>query len=436
MSTTISPIEPLADAAEDLPDQRTASRPNRTSVLVAIFLVAAIGGGALFISGFALGRLAGATPGTGEDRQELFRPFWNAFDDISRNYVGEYDPNVLVQGAIDGVFNALGDPFSSYMTEEEYRQSLTGLSGQFEGVGIEMGIQDDAGAPCESVVESCQAIITGVIRGSPAIDAGLLERDVLLAVDDVATTGKTIDEIVSTVRGPRGTAVVLTIERAGAEQDVSVTRDVIQREDVHSEVLADGRVGYIKIDGFSSATAEDLRNALTSLLREEGVEALVLDLRDDPGGYVDAAQKIASEFVGDRPIYFEQTASGEPLPQQPVPGGVATDRSVPVAVLVNGGTASASEIVAAAIQGNDRGRLVGSTTYGKATIQEFKELPGAGGYRLSVRKWLTPRLEWIHGVGLKPDVEVEPPADQQPGEDAQLDRAVDLLLEDLGNVAA
>jgi carboxyl-terminal processing protease len=140
--------------------------------------------------------------------------------------------------------------------------------------------------------------------------------------------------------------------------------------------------------------------------------------------------------VDDRPLYYEQAAQGDPIPQQPSQGGAATDRSIPVIVLVNGGTASASEIVAAALQGNDRARLVGTTTYGKGTIQEFKELPGAGGYRLSVRKWLTPEQEWIHGRGITPDVIVEPPPDQQPGVDVVRDRAVELLLEELGDPVA
>lgn len=399
--------------------------------MLAVLLVAAIGGGALFVSGFALGRLAGATPGTPDDRQELFRPFWDVFNDITRNYVGEVDAHGLVQGAIKGMFQALEDPYSSYMTEEEYRQSLSGLSGQFEGVGIEMTTRDAAGEPCEVVSDSCRVVITRVIRGSPALTAGLRENDVLLSVDGVATAGRALGDIVDTVRGPRGSTVVLGIERDGKALDVSVTRDVIIREDVHAEVLAGGRVGYIRVDGFSSASADDLRTLVGGLITDDGVEALVLDLRDDPGGYVDAAQKIASEFVGDRPLYYEQTASGEPQPQQPAPGGVATDPAIPMAVLVNGGTASASEIVAAALQGNDRAVLVGSKTFGKGTIQEFKELPGAGGYRLSVRKWLTPDQEWIHGVGLVPDIEVEPPPDQPAGEDAVLERAVEHLLDQL-----
>jgi len=205
---------------------------------------------------------------------------------------------------------------------------------------------------------------------------------------------------------------------------------------VTSEVMADGKVGYIKIDGFSSGSASDFHDELDQLVNQDHVQAIVLDLRNDPGGYVDAAQKIASEFIGDKPLYYEQTATGQPIAQQPIAGGVATSASIPVVVLVNGGTASASEIVSAAIQGNSRGQLVGSQTYGKGTIQEFKELPGAGGYRLSVRKWLTPEQIWIHGVGLTPNVVVEPPADQPDGQDVVLDRGVEVVLNALANPSA
>ena len=395
--------------------------------------MAAIGGGALFVSGFALGRLAGSTPGTSADHQDLFRPFWDAYNDITSNYVGQVDQHLLVEGAIGGLFGALGDPFSQYLTEEQYRKSLGGLSGEFEGIGVEMTTQDADGNACDTVSDTCQLVVTRVIRGSPALAAGVQEGDVITAVDGAATAGGTLDTIVPTIRGQKGTTVSLTIDRAGQTLDIPVTRDVIQREDVSSDVLADGRVGYIKIDGFSSASAGDFHNLLRELIVTDKVDAIVLDLRDDPGGYVDAAQKIASEFIADRPLYYEETATGDPVPQQPQPGGVATDPAIPVAVLVNGGTASASEIVSAAIQGNQRGILVGSQTYGKGTIQEFKELPGAGGYRLSVRKWLTPDQTWIHGVGLTPDVAVEPPADQPAGQDAVLDRAIELVLDKLDN---
>jgi carboxyl-terminal processing protease len=211
-------------------------------------------------------------------------------------------------------------------------------------------------------------------------------------------------------------------------------RDVIKREDVTSAVLADGKVGYVKISGFSSGSATDLHDQLADLVQEQHVQALILDLRDDPGGYVDAAQKIASEFVGTGPLYWEQAAGAEPERVEPTPGGVATDPAVPMVVLVNGGTASASEIVAGSLQGNSRAQLVGETTFGKGTIQEFKELPGAGGYRLSVRKWLTPDQTWVHGVGLVPDVEVAAPAEPQVGVDPVLDRGIEVVLEGISPI--
>lgn len=400
-------------------------------MLVALLVVAVLGGGVLFVSGFALGRLAGATPGTTDANQDLFRPFWDAYTDVSTNYVGQLDPHLLVEGAIKGIFSALDDPFSQYLTEEEYRASLGGISGEFEGVGVEMATRDGADQPCDTISESCHLVITRVVRRSPAVTAGLAMGDIVSAVDGSATSGKTLDDVVPTIRGPKGTVVTLTIVRGDQTLDVPVTRDVIQREDVRSEVIASGRVGYLKVSGFSAASAQDLHDLLTELVQTNHVEALILDLRDDPGGYVDAAQKIASEFSSADPLYWEQTATGAPQPQHPNPGGAATDTAIPLVLLVNGGTASASEIVAAALQGNHRALLIGAQTYGKGTIQEFKELPGAGGYRLSVRKWLAPDQTWIHHVGLRPDIAVAPPTDEQPPNDAVLEKAIQVLLDEI-----
>ncbi len=411
--------------------QRAAEHNNpRASSYLALLLVAAVGGAALFFSGFMLGRLNGQTPGTSDANQELFRPFWDAYNDVSTRYVGEIDRDLLVQGAIKGIFDALGDPHSAYLTEEEYRSNLGGLSGEFEGVGLEMSTLE-GGERCVTISVSCRLTVMRVTRGSPALAADLRAGDTLLAVDGTATLGSTLELVVPTVRGPKGSTVVLTIERDGTSMDVSVVRDVIQREDVRSEVLADGRVGYLKVFGFSSASAADLRDQLRELIGDRGVKALVLDLRDDPGGYVDAAHKIASEFVGGGPLYWEEAAGEGPIARNPDPGGVATDPAIPMIVLVNGGTASASEIVAGSLQGNGRALLVGATTYGKGTIQEFKELTGAGGYRLSVRKWLTPDQTWIHGIGLIPDVEAVAPAEPEPEVDTVLDRGIEVLLDQL-----
>jgi carboxyl-terminal processing protease len=424
--------DPSVVMAGDAPRRRGVSW---TRVL-AVFLVVAIGGGALFVSGFVLGRVAGATPGTTADRQDLFQPFWDAYDDITQNYVGTVDEHQLVEGAIGGLFTALGDPFSQYLTQEQYTQTLSGISGEFTGVGVQVATQDSSGNACDVISDTCSLVITHVVRNSPAEKAGILDNDVIDAVDGASTQGMKVDDIAGLLRGPKGTNVTITIDRAGTTQDITVTRDVIQREDVSTDVLAQGKVGYLKIAGFSSASSGDFHDALDELINTDKVQAIILDLRDDPGGYVDAAQKIASEFVADKPLYYEQAATGDPQPQQPIAGGVATNPSIPVVVLVNGGTASASEIVSAAIQGNGRGQLVGSKTYGKGTIQEFKELPGDGGYRLSVRKWLTPDLTWIHGVGLFPNVEVEPPDNEPAGQDAVLAKGVEVVLNQLANPSA
>ena len=427
-------ISDLPSASEQLrrdepnePSEQAPPRRIRPFTIVALFLVAILLGGGLFVSGFALGRLAGSTPGTAASQEDLFRPFWDAYNDVTTNYVGTVDQHALVEGAIRGIFGALGDPFSFYMTEEEYQASLSGISGEFEGVGIELSVQDAQGQACDTISNTCPLVITSVIRGAPAVTAGLMADDVILAVDGQAVSGMKVDDVVPLIRGPQHTTVTLTIERNGASQDIPVVRDVVQREDVTSDVLADGKVGYIKIADFSAAAAGDLHDQLEQLVDTDHVSGVVLDLRDDPGGYVDAAQKIASEFVSTTPLYWEQAAGQPPQAITPVPGGIATDSALHVVVLVNGGTASASEIVSASLQGNHRAVLIGQQTYGKGTIQEFKQLPGSGGYRLSVRKWLTPDQTWINGVGLTPDIVVAPAADGQSG-DPQLDRAVQEAL--------
>lgn len=437
-----SPIPANSSTDTDPQPRVDTDTPHRRGVhfsrLLAIFLVVGIGGSALFVSGFTLGRLAGATPGTAAADQDLFRPFWDAYNDITQNYVGKtaVDPHLLVEGAIGGLFTALGDPFSQYLTQEQYTATLSGLSGEFTGVGVQVQTTDDQGDACDTISDTCHLVITHVVRNSPAQKVGLAGNDQIVAIDNASTNGLTVDDVAGKLRGPKGTNVEITVDRAGTSMDFNVTRDVIQREDVTTEVLANGKIGYMKLAAFSSGSSDDFHNLLDQLVNTDKVQGIILDLRDDPGGYVDAAQKIASEFVGDKPLYYEQASTGDPQPQQPIAGGVATSPAIPVVVLVNGGTASASEIVSAAIQGNDRGQLVGEKTFGKGTIQEFKELPGDGGYRLSVRKWLTPDLTWIHGVGLEPNVPITPPNNQPPNQDAVLDKGIEVVLNQLANPTA
>ena len=249
----------------------------------------------------------------------------------------------------------------------------------------------------------------------------------MTAVDTASVSGLTVDQSVAKIRGPRNSVVKLSLLRAGKPIDLSITRDVIQSEDVTSSTLANGQVGYLKISGFSSSAAADFQSLLKDQLAG-GVKSYVIDLRDDPGGFVDAALNIASQFIASGPIYWEEHAGGIQTAQLAKPGGIATDPSIRLVVLVNGGSASASEILAGALHDTGRATLVGAKTFGKGTIQQWIQLPNDnGGFRLSIAKWLTPNKTWIHGVGITPDVVVPVPDGTPQGQDPQLSKALELL---------
>ncbi len=416
------PIEPLV-----------RHRSRRSAPLyLALLVVAVMAGSALFVSGFALGRQQGASPGTADSLQERFEPFWDAYHKIDEDYIGRIDHKKLVEGAIDGMFKALGDPYSSYMSSEEYKRSLSGISGQFEGIGAEMTSRDDKGeSGCSPAGPTCHLIVVRALPNSPAQKAGLREDDEVVAVDGQPVEGMTLDETVSKVRGKRGTAVTLRVKRGQATPfDLRIVRDVIQVEDVLSRVLDNGRVGYVRINGFSSGAAGDFKEQLRELVQEKKVKALILDLRDDPGGFVDAARTIASQFIPSGPIFWEEYRDGRRVPQEAESAGIATDKKLSMIALVNGGTASASEIVAAALQETGRAQLVGEKTFGKGTIQQWQTLTNdTGGFRLSIAKWLTPKQNWVHGKGIQPDVVVQVPdsSDVPQGQDPVLDKALELL---------
>ena len=289
-----------------------------------------------------------------------------------------------------------------------------------------MQTHDAAGVSCAEAGPDCHVVVVRTLRDSPATRAGLLADDRILAIDDVPVEGQTIGQTIDRIRGPRGTTVQLSVVRgAAAPFELAIVRDTIQTEVVTSKRLADGTVGYIRLDGFSSSAADDFHAQLKALV-DAGVKGIVFDLRGDPGGFVDAAERIASEFVASGPIFWESFADGTEIAHEAIPGGVATDPHIAVVVLVDRGSASASEIVAGALQDSGRARLVGETTFGKGTIQQWQTLTDdTGGFRLSVARWLTPHKRWIHGQGLTPDVPVSVP--DGADSDVVLDRALELL---------
>ena len=414
-----------------VPVPSTVAGSRRPSVLVAaLAIVAVLAGSALFVSGWTLGRQSALTPGTPASEAEAFQPFWDAYRAVTERYAGgEVDRKALIEGAIKGMIDALDDPYSQYLTSDEFRDSLRSISGEFEGIGATIGTVDATGAisTCTTLGPDCRLSIVAPIPGSPAEQAGLRPGDVIAEIDGTSLDGLTVEEARSKVRGPKDTAVVLTIERdAGAPFDLEIVRAVIVTPEVETRSLADGAVGYIRLAGFSDHAAEQFDAAVTAAV-DAGQTQLVVDLRGNPGGYVTAAREIASQFLADGTIFWQEDADGVLVETVATPGGAATDPSIKVVLLVDGGSASASEIVAGALQDAGRATLVGSTTFGKGTVQQWTQLEDdTGGFRLTTAKWLTPDKTWVHRAGIEPDLVVDA-AGGASGEDPALDAAIEVL---------
>ena len=417
-------------AADPSPAPSAPAQRHRTAAIVAGGLIAVLAGSILFLSGWTVGRHAALTPGTPVDEAQVFQPFWDTYRAVTDRYAGgDVDRKTLVEGAIKGMIGALGDPYSMYLTSEEFKKSLEGISGTFEGIGATIGTVDGTGksSSCTELGPDCRMVIVAAIAGAPAEKAGLLPGDVVTAIDGASLDGLTLEQARSKVRGPKDTAVVLTVERAGGgPRDIEVTRAVIVRPEVEAKDLAAGTVGYIRLAGFSDGAAKELDRVVAEDVAS-GKRKLILDLRGNPGGYVTAAREIASQFLADGTIFWQENAEGALTETVATPGGAATDPAVKLVVLVDGGSASASEIVAGALHDRGRATLVGTTTFGKGTVQQWTQLEeDSGGFRLTVAKWLTPDKTWVHGKGIAPDVVVDQ-APQRPGDDPALEKALEIL---------
>ncbi len=354
---------------------------------------------------------------TPADLQDLFKPFWQAWDLVHQEYVDQpVDNTKLMQGAINGMINSLGDAHSSYLDPQAYKDWNTTLSGQYAGIG--------------AYVDTTTQFLTIIspMDGSPAQKAGLQAGDQIIAVDGADMTGINPESVRLKVLGPAGTTVKLTILRSGLANpfDVEITRANIVVPSVTSKML-DNNIAYIQITTFGQDTANDFHAQLKALM-DKNPKALILDLRNNGGGYLDAAIQIGSEFIDQGNIVTEQYGDGHTDPHPALSGGLAL--KIPLVVLVNKNTASASEIVAGAIQDDQRGKLVGETTYGKGSVQILTPLDNnQGAARITIARWLTPNGRQIDKKGLTPDKAVALTADDtNAGRDPQLDAAVQLLL--------
>ncbi len=351
------------------------------------------------------------------NRDELFAPFWQAYDIVLSQYVDQpVDQTALMRGAIKGMMEALGDEHSSYMDPDMYRQSSTQLAGDYEGIGAWVDIT------------GVYLKIISPMSGSPAEAAGLKPDDLIVAVDGVDMTGIDGNVVLSKVLGPAGTDVTLTVQREGVENfDVTITRAHIVIPSVEGKMLENTSIAYVDLTTFGDDTGDDLRAKLEELLAQNPT-GLILDLRYNGGGYLNTAVQVLSEFLpAGQVAMYEEFGDGTQRPLRTIDGGVA--KEIPMVVLVNDGSASASEITAGALQDYGRAKLVGIQTYGKGSVQNWIELDGENGaVRVTIAHWLTPLKRQIHKIGLTPDYVVEiTEADATAKVDPQLNKAIELL---------
>lgn len=402
--------------------------------LVGLMVLAAVAVGA-FSGGFIAGWLVPQSPSNlllqalttaipqnsnpndaAKSTDELFVPFWEAWKIVNQQYVDQpVDQEQLMRGAIRGMVAGLGDQHSSYMDPEEYRQANLPMDGEYEGIGAWV---DTTGAYLR-IIEP--------MPGSPAEKAGLKPGDEVIRINGEDMTGIDGSLVLRRVLGPGGTQVTLTIRRENETEpfDVSITRAKIDVPSVESRML-DNQIAYVRLFSYGEKTTTELKAALKALMAEEP-KGLILDLRNNGGGYLVTAIDVVSQFIDKGVVMLEEYGDGSRKEFKAKSGGLATN--VPLIVLINGGTASASEITAGAIQDLGRGKLVGEKSFGKGSVQNWIPLSGdEGAVRVTIARWLTPNGTQIHGVGLTPDVAVEfTEQDMEAGRDPQLEKAVDLL---------
>jgi carboxyl-terminal processing protease len=354
------------------------------------FLIAAL---ALLLTGVLIGQgLVQAKSDTYDD----LKAFTQALELIKRNYVEEPDTKELIQGAIRGMVSSL-DPHSSYMAERAFKEMSMDIKGEFQGVGIQIGIKNS------------QLTIIAPIEGTPGDRAGLAAGDKILKINDEWTKDLTIEEAVDKMRGPKNTQVRLLIHREGWDKpkEFAITRDVIKVQSVKMKMLEDG-IGYVKITQFQGQTGVELEKALRDL-EAKGMKKLVLDLRNNPGGILDASVDVSGLFMPkDKLVVYLQGRKAADRKDYLTTSEEAP-REYPVVILVNTGSASASEIVAGALQDSHRALIVGAQTFGKGSVQTVFSLDSGTGLRLTTAKYYTPSGRSIQNVGITPDIEVKLP---------------------------
>ena len=361
-----------------------------------------------------------------------FSMFWKVWDTVEKKYVDKkkVDKKKMYYGAIKGMVASIEDPYTFFLTPVENKQSKDGLEGKFEGIGAQLGMKEN------------RVVVIAPLKNSPAEKAGVLAGDYILKVNNEVIAGMPLTQVVSKVRGDKGTKVHLALGRNGKEVEIDVVRDTIHVESVETKLdeklssctSACDKVAYLKLNQFGDGTVDEWEQKVAEIKEKWGtgtIKGLVLDLRDNPGGYLESSVYLAGEFLEQNKLVVKQeSTSYENKDYYVTRKGSLLD--IPMTVLINKGSASAAEILSGALRDHNRAKLIGEKSFGKGSVQEAIDLGDGMGLHVTVAKWVLPKGEWINGTGIEPQIKVEnvvPEGDTMSREnDSQLDKAVELLL--------
>ncbi len=355
---------------------------------------------------------------TSEDSQTDFNLFWDAWKLLRENYLrsDQVSDQKMVYGAIRGLAEGMGDKYTTYFDPEEAKQFSETINGEFGGIGAELESQNG------------YVIVVAPLKGTPAEAVGMKAKDVIVKIDGKDVTGENLNDVVKNIRGEAGSKVKITVLREGVGSlDFNITRAIIKVPAIKYETK--GNIGYIKIASFTPKTSEEFAKAISDLFGNKKVSGLVIDLRNNPGGYLDTAVKLAGWFLPKNSLVVsERYSSGNSIELRS--DGMGVLKNVPTVVLVNNGSASASEILAGALHDINGTKLIGEKTFGKGTVQELKELSDGSMLKITIANWVTPGGVIIDKEGIKPDVETKNPESKDnktEPKDLQLEKAVEIV---------
>jgi len=352
---------------------------------------------AILFVGIFIGKGGDSTGHASESYEEL-QVFTEVLHQIQKHYVEETKTKDLVQGALRGMLAGL-DPHSSFMTTDMFKEMQVETKGEFGGLGIQIGIKEH------------RLTVIAPIEDTPAFAAGIQSGDTIIKVDETLTKDLTLMEAVHHMRGPRGTSVELTVIREGVDEPLvfTITRDIIKIQSVRSKLL-EGNVGYVRLSQFQEASAKDITKELDKLTAKD-IQGLILDLRNNPGGLLSAAVGVSEQFLeAGRLVVSIQGRNKKNIEYRA--GANSKHYQYPMIVLINHGSASASEIVAAAMQDWGKAVVIGTTSFGKGSVQTILPLSDGSGLRLTTAKYYTPKGKSIHSIGVQPDIVIDPKAIQ------------------------